>query len=186
VPRKRITRRLNANVGEKMKTKLQNRLFVVAAVLGVIALPIPLTEMQVSKNRAQLANMRDRVQAVRSFQKRASRFPTHEELMQISQTLPDRYGYHPTYWLDKSPDENTHGWTLSFLRGEGAARYTSWDDHYTLSDQVLWRPFWGPLWWPLISSGLSSILLFAFAFALKIKNRIADHLEPSSNSADAV
>lgn len=145
-----------------------------ACILGVMFLPIPLTEVQVSKNRAELANMVDCVRAVQAFHERTSRFPTHEELLQISATLPDRYGYHPEYWLDTSPRENTNGWVLSFWRGEDDARYTSWNNYYTLTEQLSWRPFWGPLWWPLVCAGVCSIVLFIIAFALRPTRAMAN------------
>jgi hypothetical protein len=138
-----------------------------SVVFGFIALPIPLTEVQVSKNRAQLKNMKDRVEAVKDFYENSSRFPTNEELRQISQTLPDRYGLNPDYWLDTSPEEHNDGWELSFWRGDDKPRYTSWDNHYTLSESLSWRVFWGPLWWPLISSGLLSLVLLLMGLLLK-------------------
>ena len=116
----------------------------------------PLThKTQNAKNFIVLADMKERVEAVREFQRQKARLPTDEELAALSSALPvrlHRYEYHIEASKGSSdPDypQNwpaTGGWVLSFWRGEWWEYYSSWDDRYTLSKQLTaWDGYGFPL-----------------------------------------
>lgn len=100
---------------------------------------------QNAKNLLVLADMKDRVQAVRDFQRQNARFPDKEELAHLSRALPVRYHLYD-YYLSFSPLSGDReypkgwpsagGWVLCFWRGEWSEYYSSWDDRYSLSVQL--------------------------------------------------
>ena len=103
-----------------------------------------------------LADMRDVVAAIKSFQQRSGRLPTDAELSKIEDALPRRYplkydfcfGAPPSQPGENYPSEAKNGgWMIWYWRGEWSEFYSSWDDHYSLEDQAdFWR-FCGPLIW---------------------------------------
>jgi hypothetical protein len=131
-------------------------LAVLFALIAALAAFGPLThKTQNAKNLLVLADMKDRVQAVREFQRQNERLPSKEELAGLSSALPVRY-FRYDYYIETSkvshdPDypqdwPATGGWVLSFWRGEWWEYYSSWDDRYTLSKQLTaWDGYGFPL-----------------------------------------
>jgi len=160
-----------------MRRIIQFVFIVLTAISGLLSLMVLGTAQQISKNRGELADMKDRVQAIQDFHNRNSRFPSHEELKQLSDSLRTRW-YRKEYYLDISPRENTRtgypsnwpatgGWVLSFWRGEWDEYYSSWDDHYTLADKLSWWYYNGPL----MFSPLLFLLFLGSSYALKERQR---------------
>lgn len=132
-----------------MKKAARITILLLAALFGLVAALAafgPLThKTQNAKNLVVLADMKDRVQVVREFQRKNERLPSKEELAALSSALPVRY-FRYDYQIETSkvshdPDyphnwPATGGWVLMFWRGEWWEYYSSWDDRYTLSKQL--------------------------------------------------
>jgi hypothetical protein len=117
---------------------------IVIAVFSVMVFVMGRT--QTARNRMLLADMRDRVDAVRAFQSKEGRLPSESEVASISRELPWRSDDYP-YYIYTAPDQfrdsrfqseppASGGWVLAFWRGESHAYYCSWDDYYNLSDEL--------------------------------------------------
>ena len=147
-----------------LKLLARSILLALAIIFGFISALIPFTGGQIQKNRLLLADMRDRVDAVREFHTRNLRLPTQREFTPLSASLPARSHLYD-YQINQSGSSNdpfaprespyAGGWTLSIWRGEWNDFYSSWDNRYTLSDRLSYRAFWGWLLWsPLLAIGL--------------------------------
>src|SRR4030095_8756336 len=110
---------------------------------------------QIFKDNLVLADMRDRVVAVREFQSKEGRLPSETELADISSKQLRRYhdyDYRISTFTKQFSDSRfqkqwpaSGGCVLSFCRGEWNEYYTSWDDRYTLLDGLSilsYRTFW--------------------------------------------
>ena len=129
-----------------MKKSARVMILLLAALFGLFAVLAafgPLThKTQNAKNLVVLADMKDRVQAVREFQRQNARLPSNQEIAALSSVLPIRY-FRYEYQIETSPISRdpdfpknwptAGGWVLSFWRGEWKEYYSSWDDRYTLS-----------------------------------------------------
>ena len=119
---------------------------------------------QINKNQKILADMKDRVVAIRGFQKDRERLPTKNELKSISSSLPLRY---TTYdyelqtsskgMLSRTNWPQSGGWALSFWREEWTEYYTSWNEEYSLTQKASWWGFCGPL---LVCPVVGALLFF--------------------------
>ena len=122
------------------------------ALGGLSCLLLLMSWKQINKNQKVLADMKDRVVAIRGFQKDHERLPTKNELEGISRSLPVRYTAYD-YELQTSSNgmlsitnwPQSGGWALSFWRGEWTEYYTSWNEEYSLTQQASWWGFCGPL-----------------------------------------
>ena len=157
-------------------------LFALIAALGAFG---PLThKTQNAKNLLVLADMKDRVQGVREFQRQNARLPSNEEIAVLSSALPVRH-FRYQYQIETSPISHDRdfpknwpaagGWVLSFWRGEWREYYSSWDDRYTLSTQLTaWDDYGFPL---VVAIGL---VLFSRLSFLRNKKKE----QPSKSTTD--
>jgi len=126
--------------------------------LGMIFLALSgvlfLSAKQIHKNRLVLADMQDRVAAVEKFESKSNRLPTREEFPGLLTDLPVRNHAYNYEFASSSNDcpfnvpggwPQTSGWAIYFWRGEWEEFYTSWNKHYTLTEQSTWWGFCGPL-----------------------------------------
>jgi len=122
--------------------------------LGLSGLVL-LSGKQINKNRLELADMQDRVTAVEKFELKNYRAPTKEELHGLFTGLPVRHIANDEYDLASTPRDcpfevpggwpDTPGWVIYFWRGEWYEYYSSWNKHYTLTEQASWWGFCGPM-----------------------------------------
>jgi hypothetical protein len=148
------------------RSAIRRILITAASIVALVALlDVAGSRRQIAKNRSILADMQDRVAAIEEFERKEARLPSETELSEISERLPTRYfrydyqldtrsggaidaGY-PTGWPVSG------GWVLWFWRGEWAEYYSSWDRHYTLSEQLSWWAFS----WPSVSALAAAVAL---------------------------
>ncbi len=161
-----------------MKFALRVIFFIIAAVFAFLSLMIPGAFSQVQKNKMLLADMKDVVTAINSFKEKVGRLPTDDELSKIEDSLPRRYslrydfnfGPPPSQPGEDYPEKALNGgWIIWYWRGEWSEFYSSWDNHYSLEDQVSPSSFYGPFIWAPVASVI--FLGLAFLPALKRPNK---------------
>lgn len=148
-------------------------LLLLAIVFSGLSCLLLLSAKQISKNRLELADMRDRVGAVRRFQTEQGRLPNDKEFRTLCTSLPVRY-FSFQYYIASKPEDCTiqipegwksGGWVMWYWRGEWFEHYSSWDDYYTLAEQASWWGFCGIMvFFPFIA-----LLSFALWFATALK-----------------
>jgi hypothetical protein len=161
-----------------MKT-LRYILFIIAALFGISAIPIPCTIVQISKNMAELANMRDVVKAICVFQENNNRLPDNNELSKLSHSLPGYSGCTINYDIQTMPEAidgqqianwpASNAWMITYWKGEWNERYTSWNNKYSLEDKLTWRYYWKPFWDAYKYFPLISVILFVLGIMIKTK-----------------
>ena len=161
-----------------MRTILRYLCF--ATAIGVFVLSffaLLLSSKQISKNRLELADMQDRVEAVKKYYREKGHLPNNDAFQALSDALPVRYMRSPYHFASSERDSEvavstqwpTNGWVISYWRGEWHEYYTSWNEYYTLTEQSTWWGFCGiVLFSPLIAG-----LLFVCCFTPVLKKRHA-------------
>ena len=138
-----------------LRTAIRYLFLSIAIVFSGISLLVLLVSgKQISQNRLELADMQDRVEAVKKFQKEQGHLPTDDELRVLPSCLPIRH-FGNEYRVAsnsrdcaiKIPEEwpKSGGWVMWFWRGEWHEYYSSWNNHYTLAEQASWWGFCGVL-----------------------------------------
>jgi hypothetical protein len=135
---------------------LRIALFVLAAACGLISLMIPASFSQVRKNKMLLADIRDIVVAIKTFNLANGRLPTDDELSKIEDSVPRRYSLKYNFRFGAPPaqagehyptEEKARGWMIWYWRGEWSEFYSSWDDHYSIETQTNVWAFCKPVLW---------------------------------------
>jgi hypothetical protein len=134
----------------------------------VSALLLSIGSKQAAKNKTVLADMKDRVSAVQAFASKEGRLPDRKEFTNLIASLPVRF---TTFDYQLSDARETTpvkieglqtwpkgGWVLYFWRGEWFEWYSSWNDHYSLADQVTIWSFGGSF---MIATGLVGLACFS-------------------------
>ena len=166
-----------------MKLALRVILILLGMIFAFGSLLIPASFKQVRKNQMLLSDMQDMVHAIQSFKSKTMRLPNEDELSKIEDSIPRRYSlrYHfhfgvpPSQPDDKYPKEpKDGGWILWYWRGEWSEYYSSWNDHYSLKDQLSPSDFYGPLIWaPIISTVCFGLAAFLPIFKSKAQQGAA-------------
>ena len=162
-----------------MKKSLRYVITIYAAIFGVLSVCVPASVLMIIDHSAQLSNMEGHVKAVREYQTRNSRLPTHEELSNFPSSLSDRIGYRKDYFVSAEPTKAggacfanclaSERWTMSYWDGHRSVGFTSWNNHYDLADEVAFC-------WPLLFFPLVSLALFSLSYALSESGKSRDFL----------
>jgi hypothetical protein len=165
-----------------MKFALRVVFILVAIIFAFFSLIIPGAFSQVQKNKMLLADMKDAVTAIKQFKEKTGHLPTDHELSKIEDSLPRRYSLRYNFSFGPPPSQPgqnypekalNDGWIISYWRGEWSEYYSSWDNHYSLEDQLSPSDFYGPFIWAPVASLMFFSLAFLPAFRKKAQQGAA-------------